>query len=228
MPGADREVRAVLFDLWNTLVYSDFSPNPMTQIAGALGIAGDPVWRKRIERGMMTRRFLGIREALAGLERETGSKIGSALEREALIRTWNEACAATRFHDDAFPALRALARRHRLGVVSNTQSFDLEFLRDPEFASLVGVTCLSCDQGRLKPDPAIFHAAARAIGAPPDRILMVGDNPEDDVRGAMGAGMIAVHLDRSGTAGAVRSAASAATGSAGTIASLTELSGWLG
>jgi len=213
-------IRAILFDLWNTLVYSDYSPNPMILIARALGIEQDPGWRKRIERGMMLRRHLGIREGLEALERSTRRSI-SERDRAALIRSWNEACAATKPYEDVPAAIESLSRRCRLGLVSNTQSFDLEFLRGPELRSRLDAVCLSCDQGRLKPDPAIFLAAARELNVPPGAVLMVGDNATDDVAGAAAAGMRALHLDRAGTA------AGTAPEAAGTIRSLTEISAWL-
>lgn len=221
MPARLEGIRAILFDLWNTLVYSDYSPNPMLLIARALGIAEEPDWRKRIERGMMLRRFLGIREGLDALERATNRGLAPSGAREALIRSWNEACAATKLYEDAPPALASLSPRYRLGLVSNTQSFDLEILRSPELRSRLDVVCLSCDQGLLKPDPAIFLAAAGEMKAPPESVLMVGDNPVDDVTGAAAAGMRALHLDRASGAHAPP------PGAAGVIRSLTEISAWL-
>jgi len=199
-------IRGILFDLWNTIAWSEFQPNPMLLIARALSLDALPDWKKTIERGMMTRRFLGIREGLEALERATGRSIESTGARATLIRQWNEACAATRLYDDALPALRALratAGRFRIGVLSNTQSFDLDFLSSLGVAPMLDAICLSCDEGRLKPDPAIFRAAAGKLGLPPSGVAMVGDSVDDDVRGALAAGLIAVHLDRKGDAEAV-------------------------
>lgn len=202
-------LRGILFDLWNTIVWSDFQPNPMLLIAEALGIASRPDWKKTIERGMMTRRFLGIREGLDALERATGRRIESHEARNLLVRQWNEACAATRFYDDALPALRALRGRFKIGLISNTQSFDIDFLRTGGVGALLDAVCLSCDEGRLKPDPLFFGAAADRLGLKVSRLAMVGDSVEDDVRGALGAGLVAVHLDRKGDAMAVPGALAA-------------------
>jgi putative hydrolase of the HAD superfamily len=210
-------INAVLLDLWNTLSYSEYPTNPMRLIAEAIGIAGERRWRKIIERGMMTRRFLGFREGLENLERECGSGTLDAPVRQVLIHRWNEACAGTRLYGDALPALEALReRRLRLGILSNTQSFDLEFLRTRAVENLVDVVCLSCDLGRLKPDPFVFGEACRRLGLQPGQVLMVGDSAEDDVRGALEAGLSALHLDRAGTADPL-------PGAAGKIRLLTEI-----
>jgi len=200
-------IGGILFDLWNTIAWSEFQPNPMLLIAEALGIASRPDWKRTIERGMMTRRYRGIREALDALEISTGRSIGSAEARTALVRQWNEACAATRLYDDALPALSALRGHFRLGILSNTQSFDVDFLRSRGVEPLVDVVCLSCDEGRLKPDPTFFASAAGRMGLPASRIAMIGDSVEDDVRGALRSGLIAVHLDRKGGAAPVPGAA---------------------
>jgi HAD superfamily hydrolase (TIGR01509 family) len=200
MPAQPSSIRGILFDLWNTLSYSAHQPNPMLLIAEALGIASDPGWKKRLERGMMTRRLSGIREALARLESETGRRLAGDAVRDRLVEQWAAACAATRLHDDAIPALRAARGRWRVGVLSNTQSFDLGFVRDLGIEELVDVLCLSCDAGRIKPDPRFFAWGARRLGLPAPAVLMVGDSLEDDVDGALRAGMAAVHLDRKGDA----------------------------
>ena len=215
------QIRGIVLDLWNTICYSDYEPNPMILIAEALGIADRPGWKKTIERGMMTRPHPGIREGLEALERETGRSIqGGEEARALLIRRWNEACAATRLYEDALPALTAVRGRYRLGLLSNTQSFDLDFIRSEGISRLMDVVCLSCDLGRLKPDPLLFAAAADRLGLPVREILMIGDSVEEDVQGAIGAGFAAVHLNREGNPPPV-------PGAAGAVRLLTEISSLL-
>ncbi|MDH3752832.1 MAG: HAD family hydrolase [Acidimicrobiia bacterium] len=61
----------------------------------------------------------------------------------------------------------------------------------PSVATVVDSTVV----GVAKPDPAIFSPAVDALGAPPERLLYVGDTVHADVRGATAAGMQAVQLD---------------------------------
>lgn len=48
----------------------------------------------------------------------------------------------------------------------------------------------------IKPDPAIFHMACRELGYAPEEVLHVGDDIDLDIRGARGAGMRAVWMNR--------------------------------
>jgi putative hydrolase of the HAD superfamily len=53
--------------------------------------------------------------------------------------------------------------------------------------------------GCRKPEAAIFQAAADCLGVAPESILFVGDNPEADIWGAHGVGMMTAWLHRSRT-----------------------------
>jgi putative hydrolase of the HAD superfamily len=50
--------------------------------------------------------------------------------------------------------------------------------------------------GARKPERAIFHAAAAALGVAPEQILFVGDNVEADIVGAANAGMVTAWMRR--------------------------------
>src|SRR5678815_1290951 len=155
-------INGVMFDLWNTLVYTDFHPNPIAALANAFGLDAAPDWRRQIERAIMTRRLSGISEAIDAIAQATGRDISAGTTRRDLILLWGEASNRSRLASDALPALRSLrefhdgGRRYRLGILSNTQSFDLDFIEREGLAALVDDICLSSDCGLLKPDPRLY------------------------------------------------------------------------
>jgi HAD superfamily hydrolase (TIGR01509 family) len=60
-------------------------------------------------------------------------------------------------------------------------------------------THVSAHPGRyMKPHPSIFAAALASAGVEAGEAVMVGDSLKHDVRGALGAGLRAVWLRRSG------------------------------
>jgi putative hydrolase of the HAD superfamily len=197
-------IRGVIFDLWNTLALTDHDPHPLTALAAAFDLTREPGWRKILERAMMTRRLPGIGAGIDAIAAFTGRSIAAGWSRRELISLWGEASNSNRLYPDVLPALRALGRHaggrpgFRLGILSNTQSFDLDFLGRSGLDRSIDAMCLSCDCGLLKPDPGIFRLAWERLGLPPESILMVGDSPADDVEGARRAGLHALLLDRSG------------------------------
>ena len=67
----------------------------------------------------------------------------------------------------------------------------------PELAGFVETLVISSEVGYRKPHPAFYHAACASLGLPPDRVLCVGDDPENDVRAPSGPAS-GVLLDRDG------------------------------
>lgn len=66
-----------------------------------------------------------------------------------------------------------------LGILSNTCSIHFEWCRNHYAILQKGFRCyaLSCELHALKPDFAIFDAAARLAGVPPERIFFTDDIP---------------------------------------------------
>ena len=77
-----------------------------------------------------------------------------------------------------------------------------------------------------KPSPAFFAAAAHQLGAPPERIAVVGDDLESDVAGARAAGMIGVAVRTGKYRPQDEDRARAAADSV--LDSIAGLPGWLG
>jgi putative hydrolase of the HAD superfamily len=59
---------------------------------------------------------------------------------------------------------------------------------------------ISSEVGFRKPHPFFYQAACARLGLPPERVLCVGDDQENDVRGAIRAGLSGLLLDRSASA----------------------------
>jgi putative hydrolase of the HAD superfamily len=106
--------------------------------------------------------------------------------------------ASWRCFPDVVPAMRAL---HEMGVsLCVGSNFDGR-LRGvvqglPELAPWVDSLVISSEVGYRKPHPSFFRAACDHLGLPPERVLCVGDDVENDVRGAIRAGLAGLWLDR--------------------------------
>lgn len=83
-----------------------------------------------------------------------------------------------------------------LGIVTNGRTAtQLEKVRRTGLDAVVDVVCVSEDLGVRKPEPAIFHEAARRCGAPLSG-WMVGDSPAADVGGGAGVGLRTAWIHR--------------------------------
>lgn len=92
------------------------------------------------------------------------------------------------------PILERLARRHRLGVVSNFYGNLATVCDNAQVRRYFGVIVDSARVGFSKPDPRIFMVAVEALGIEPARTVMVGDSLARDMAGARAAGMAHIWL----------------------------------
>jgi len=102
-------------------------------------------------------------------------------------------------YDDVQEVIPALAARGlALGVISNSHR-SLEAFTEHFALDRYVHTHVSAHPGRyMKPHPSIFAAALASAGVDAGEALMVGDSLKADVHGALGAGLRAVWLRRSG------------------------------
>jgi len=109
-------------------------------------------------------------------------------------------CQHFELYDEVPVVLRALAAGGlRIGLISNSHRCLESFQSHFELGGLIDATISSPDHGFMKPHPSIFSEALQRLGVQPSEALMVGDSVRDDVEGALGAGMHAVLVHRSGS-----------------------------
>lgn len=101
----------------------------------------------------------------------------------------------------ALALLQALKPHYRIGIVTNNRTAEqedkLQFLG---MTDLIDALITSEDVGVPKPNPRIFEAALQRLGARPEETVLVGDNWQADVLGALAVGIRPVWLNRLGGA----------------------------
>ena len=202
--------RAVLLDALGTLVRLD-PPAPRLRVE--LRRRGVEVDARSAERafaaeiayyvehhtdGRDARSLDDLRDRCAAVLRDALGMPELALEtvREAML-----ASIVFEAYPDAAPALEDLRGRGiRLVAASN---WDCSLPRVLDRAGLGGLldgVVSSATVGARKPDAALFEAALALAGCSADAAVHVGDSLENDVRGALAAGIRAVLVDRTGSA----------------------------
>ncbi len=97
---------------------------------------------------------------------------------------------------DVRAALPSLAKRYRLGIIANQWVGARARLKRFGIDKWFEVWAISEELNKHKPDPALYRHALKAAGCPPDRAVMVGDRPDNDVVPARTVGMTAILLER--------------------------------
>lgn len=103
-------------------------------------------------------------------------------------------------HNHLFPntidILEYLKPNYSLHIITNGfQNVQKRKLKNSGIHNYFGQVIDSEMAGVKKPNPAIFKLALKRAGARPETSLMIGDNLEADIRGAMAAGYQALHFN---------------------------------
>jgi len=102
-------------------------------------------------------------------------------------------------YDDVEPALEALGRAFRLGLLSNgVPDLQREKIEGSGIEKYVVEIVISGEVGVGKPDPRIFEIILNRLGIQPQEAVMVGNSLRSDIGGAQAVGMKAVWLNRDG------------------------------
>lgn len=203
-------VRAVLFDLGNTLVHLDV--RWLAALAGELGAEAIDAaalaraeadvrregWREEPRPGLSAGRVL-FRAYLGAVGRRVGlgDRAAMAFADRAFAEHLDDPRGLWRRPDPEARPLLAALRAHGLGtgVVSNNDGRARAQVEALGLGPLVDVVVDSASAGARKPDPRIFAPALCALGLEAGRCLYVGDSYRHDVVGARAAGLTPILCD---------------------------------
>ena len=193
--------RAVIFDLWQTLVPWDQEESTRfnTDVAKTIGVEPERYLEAWLTSQHLPNRNTGPAadhfQALFGeLGVEADVEPVLAMRRERAKRVLVP-------RPDALPTLDELRRRgHLLGMISVCTQDVPEVWDDTPLGGKFDATVFSCDVGVSKPDPRIYGIACEQLEVEPGDCVFVGDGANDELPGAERAGMAAIQLRAPGEA----------------------------
>ena len=208
-------VRAVFFDVGNTLVRIDYAAIAHALAAHGVRLTADRVqraeWRARVrldadlsavpaasrstETGDTHTRYL--RYTLDGLGITDDTLIAAVDEWR---RTYNSPIGLWNTVDpDAAAALaHTRAAGLKTAVISNSNGTIRTLLAHLDLLPLIDVVLDSGEEGVEKPNPEIFRRALVRTGVAPHEAVYIGDLHAIDIAGARSAGLHAILLDPGG------------------------------
>lgn len=114
-----------------------------------------------------------------------------------LADAWRTARALYPRFSEVDALLAALTPKYKLGIVTNgVPDLQRAKIRGSNLVQHFQAVAISGELNIGKPDPGIFEWICERLEVAPAECVMVGDNPERDVAGAIQAGMRSVWVDR--------------------------------
>ena len=187
-------IKAIIFDLWNTLAYIDSSQNPLFLLERFFGIK--PEQYKKIERAFMLQKFPSVLEAAKHICDCMGKDPDPQMLNE-LLDIYDKSRIQFELFPDVIPELEKLREKgYKLALVSNTDCFSMKPFFEAGHRKHFDCIAFSYETGLLKPDSDLFRLVLERMGVKPEEAVMVGDNLHDDVNAALSVGMHAVLIKR--------------------------------
>jgi len=209
-------IKAVFFDLYNTLVgYDPPREEIQVRILKELGVevspeallrpimtaddfiyqehARSPISKRSKEETMaLYAQYHGI------ILREAGLDASQELIAN-ILKKWMHSNYKLVLFDDVVPALTQLKELGLiLGLISNVDRDITSLYQELGLSAWLQVVVTSQEVGFNKPQPEIFQEALKQAGVKSSEAIYVGDQHQIDVVGANEAGMQGILLDRGG------------------------------
>lgn len=192
------KVRAVIFDLYWTLLYEEETglleqAMALVEQAGANRELWHEAWQHTLEASWRNELSLLGRAQQSLRQAGLGGRDGALAERLAGLMA---ARSVARLYPDVRESLAQVKEMgYHMGLVSNIASYRRWWLEELDLAPFFDATALSCEVGLMKPQAEIYLAAARRLGVSPRECVFVDDVPSY-VAAAKGVGMTGVRINR--------------------------------
>ena len=189
------EIRAVIFDLWGTLI-----PFETERWASAYGAMAniievpreqfEPAWRRAYSQRLVS----DLRENVEYVCDSLGVTRADAIDEVYRLRVEMHRRSFRPREDAASTLCELRARGYRTGLLTNCTSEVPELVSESPLGGLFDVEIFSCSVGMRKPERAIYELAASGLDVDPPFCLYLGDGGDDELVGARDFGMNAVLL----------------------------------
>ncbi len=176
-------IKAVIFDLYGTLLYNKDRHERIVKIIGE---------ENRNLYDKMRRKWQGHKfnkDAEFFQEFIKEAKLPEKM-LPILLKYWNSQIKYTHLYHDTEKMLKALKKKGlKLGVVSNSFPITNKIISRLKIGKYFDAVILSFQIGVVKPDEKIYRIALKKLKAKPEETLFIGDDFKNDVKAAKKIGM---------------------------------------
>ncbi|QGJ71294.1 Haloacid dehalogenase [Planctomycetales bacterium 10988] len=179
-------LKAILFDLYGTLLFLKSNRRPYLQLCKTLRVSD------RLRESLLV-------DAHSLLDFCTHLDLAPPPGLSMLQQILEEDLHSATLYSESLSTLESLkVRGYRLGLISNLASpYKQPFYRlglEEYFSEIL----FSCEIGMAKPNPQVYRLALQKLHLAPEEALMVGDRQRPDVIAPRELGMQSLWLNRQG------------------------------
>ena len=184
-----KKIQAVIFDLYNTLIYTKNQTYPYPRLFNELYLKPNDLRKAR--RIALTEEFNSLSELVEKIK--PNARIDVKPYEDDLARELD----SIKLYSETKKVLKKLKKRgFKMGLISNLASPYKRPFFDLGLDEYIDNTLFSCEVGLKKPNLKLYGRILNRMHLEPKQALMVGDNYHCDVLPPKNIGMKAILLDR--------------------------------
>lgn len=192
-----KKVKAIIFDLWGTILENGVYPSPTKQTKKILGLfdMDYPEFVIRFEKAFMTTGYDNIKDGLQRVFEEFNVNPNEYNRVDRLIGLWNKAKIMSRLYPETIKVLEELKKEHKLILLSNLPATQKDILERFGFDKIFDEIFLSYETGCIKSEGG-FEKVMKKTKLSASEMIMVGDSLDSDIKSAEKAGIKGILVDR--------------------------------
>ncbi len=194
-------VKAVIFDLWGTIVENGVYPSPSKQAKYFLRVRSTfSEFIIKFEESFMKKEHDSLKEGFEKVVNDFNLRIPDFVY-DKLVGMWNKNAILSKEYPDTKESLEALKKEgYKVFLLANIDKSSYEQIKDKfELEKVFDKVYPSFKTGFLKSNKESYKTILDENKLKEDEVVMVGDSMESDIKSAEQAGIKGILVDRKET-----------------------------
>lgn len=191
-------VKAIIFDLWGTLVENGVQPSPSKQVKYFLRVQEQfSEFITTFEESFMTKEYESLKAGFEQVVFDFNIRIPDFVY-EKLVGMWNKNAILSKMYEEVEETLKELKKKKvKLFLLTNIDKFAFDQVEQKYGLSKMFTKMYpSFQTGLLKSNKKSYELVLKENKLKPEDVLIVGDCLNSDIAAADNAGLKGVLIDR--------------------------------
>jgi len=191
-------VKAIIFDLWGTIVETGVNPSPSKQVKYFLRVnASFSDFILTFEHSFMTQEFESLKAGFENVVTDFNLRLPEFVY-EKLVGMWNKNTILSKMYPETEEVLADLRKSgYKIFLLANIDKFSYDQVKEKfKLEEIFDKVYPSFQTGLLKLNPESFKKILAENNLEAEDVVMVGDSVDSDIKAAEKAGITGLLLDR--------------------------------
>ena len=191
-------IKAVIFDMWNTLIHMERKVDFLEGLWKAMGVDIDlEQFAEMYHKSLETKKWASHEVMFKAFCVDFGIIPKPDIVKK-LVDAYRDSESEIKFYHDAIHTLLKVRGKYKIGLLSNVLNLAVDEAKHLEIEKYFDAVLYSFEVRKVKPHLDMFLTMLGKLGVKADEAVMVGDSEKNDIMPAKSLGMKTIHIKRVG------------------------------